>query len=487
MSTPGGLLGRLRKLGTHSAVYGTADVFQRIVSMLLLPLYTSYLTPVDYRDLALLLTLTAVAKILFRLGLDGGFFRVYYDRDGAGQRRLAGSIALFSGLYAAVLLGAIAWAREPLAAALLGERPSRWVVIAAADVALSSLAFVPMNLLRIQDRPGYFSVLSGFRHALTILSKVVLVTAGFGVDGVLWADVFGTAAFTVALLPVLRRNADFRPDLSGLRAALAFGIPKTPHGFMVQVQNLADRKLLDFYVPPTVVGLYQLASTIGESVKFALSAFEPAWQPFVYSEQRNAEGARTLARVATWAWLAFVAAGLALAVLGRELLRLLTTPEFHAGAPVIPVIVLAFLLHGVFLLTSIGIGIRKQTGYYPLISTAAAVTNVGVNLALIPRFGMMGAAWATVASYAVMAGLGFRIGQRLYPMPLEGPRLARITLAALTTFALTQLSPDALWPAVLFKSAALLAFPALLWLSGFLRPEERERALQAIGARLRRR
>ena len=76
----------LRKLAAHSAVYGAADVFQSLVNLLLVPLYTSFLSAADYGTLALLLLFGTVAKIVFRLGLDGGFFRVHYETSGAFWR-----------------------------------------------------------------------------------------------------------------------------------------------------------------------------------------------------------------------------------------------------------------------------------------------------------------------------------------------------------------------------------------------------------------
>ena len=151
--------------------------------------------------------------------------------------------------------------------------------------------------------------------------------------------------------------------------------------------------------------------TFGGGVKFALSAFEPAWGPFVYAQARLEGGAVTLARVATYAYAGFAAAALAVAALGPDLLRLMTprNPAFHAAAPIIPVVALAYLLHGVFLLTSVGIGIARQARYYPMVTAAAAAANVAANLVLIPRFGAMGAAWATVLAYAVMAVLGHAV------------------------------------------------------------------------------
>jgi O-antigen/teichoic acid export membrane protein len=130
-------------------------------------------------------------------------------------------------------------------------------------------------------------------------------------------------------------------------------------------------------------------------------------------------------------------------------------------------------VHGAFLLTSIGIGIEKKTRYYPLVTASAAASNLGLNLLLIPRYGMLGAAWATVFSYGVMAGLGYALSQRVYPIPFEKGRLARIALAALAVYAVATLAPAALLPALAVKTLALAAFPVLLLVSGFLGPEER--------------
>jgi O-antigen/teichoic acid export membrane protein len=260
-----------------------------------------------------------------------------------------------------------------------------------------------------------------------------------------------------------------------------------PHGLLVQVQNLIDRWLLLRYVSRAVVGQYGIAYSLGEGVKLALSAFEPAWGPFVYSRIRDPDAPVTLARVITWAWLFFALAGTGVAVFAFELLAIFTSgTAFLAGASVIPVVALAYLLHGVFLLTSIGIGVKKRTRWYPVITAASASTNVIANLVLIPRLGMMGSAWATVASYAVMAGLGFWISRRLYPLPLEWGRLSRISAAALAVFAASQLVPGgALAVAIAVKAGLLLALPALLLASGFATDEER-RALREGVARWRR-
>jgi O-antigen/teichoic acid export membrane protein len=466
------LLPHLRKLAGQAAVYGSADVFASLVNFLLLPVYTDYLSTTDYGHYALLLLFGAVAKIAFRLGLDAGFFRIHYDLDDAEERRrLAGTVALFTAAAGAAMLIAVAAASGPLTERLLGPGlPRSWVVLVAADVYLGGLAFVPASLLRIQDRPGTFSALSAARHALNTALKVLLVSRGHGISGMVWSDVVATGAYALLLLPFLLRHASPAFSRPLLRQALGFGLPKVPHGILVQVQNLADRKILDLFVTRAEVGLYHVGYAFGTIVKFPLSAFEPAWQPFVYAQVKEKDAPLVLARVSRYAFAAFAGAGLTVAVLGRELLVLMTArPEYHAAVPVIPVVALAYVLHGVFLLTSVGIGIRKEARYYPMVTAAAAATNVAANFALIPAFGILGAAWATVLSYAVMAGVGFAVSRRLYPLPLEWPRLIAVAGVAGLVYAASLLAPQALGPALAVKSALLLAYPALLAATGFLR------------------
>jgi O-antigen/teichoic acid export membrane protein len=455
--------GGLKKLATHSAVYGAADVLQSGINFLLIPVYTSFLSPADYGNLALLLLFGTLAKIVFRLGLDSGFFRVHYDQEDAPSRlALAGTVSVFAAAAgAALLVGTIVLAPF-LSRALFGSEPApaRWVVLVAADVAVGTLAFVPLALLRIEDRPVAFSLFSGLRHLANIALKVVLLWRGLGVEGALLSDLASTVLFVLALLPLLKRRVSrvWRTDL--LADALGFGLPKVPHGLMVQAQNLADRKILDLFVSRAEVGIYSFGYAFGAGVKFASSAFEPAWGPYVYSRVKEPGAPRVLARTASHAFAGFLFVALAVALLAPEAVTLMTPrrPEFRAAAPIVPVVALAYLLHGVFLLTSIGIGIERRARFYPIVTAAAAGVNLAANFLWIPRHGMMGAAWATVASYAVMAGLGAGISHRLFPIPYEVPRVLAMTGLAALTFVAGRWSSGALWPAFALKGLLLALF-----------------------------
>jgi len=477
------LLAQLKTLFRHSAIYGAADVFGTLVNFLLLPILTRHLTSSDYGTLGLLLLLGVTLKILFRMGLDAGFFRIYYEQQNERDQRVFTTTILATASIIGIGLFVLsAFLAEPISRLLLGSDHGRLIVLVAADTLLMGFAFVPMNLFRIEERAGYFTAATLFRNTLNAGLKVLLVLRGWGVEGVLWSDVLSSALFVLALLPTLWRNLGFGYSARMLGEALGFGLPKVPHGLAYQALNLADRKILDYFTNRAEVGLYHVGYMFGTGIKFFLSAFELAWSPFVYSLLERRDAPQTLARLATYVAAVFAGCGLLIAVLGREILILMTAPPFHAAYPIIPVIVLAYLIQGLFTLTSIGIGISKRAYYYPVLTLSAAFVNISMNLVLIPRLGMMGAAWATVLGYAVMAVLGYLFAHRHYPIPFEWKRIGVIALAGSLAYAVSGAAGEPSLLSVLIKVGALAIYPAALLLLGFFHKNEIER-VKALMAR----
>jgi Na+-driven multidrug efflux pump len=146
---------------------------------------------------------------------------------------------------------------------------------------------------------------------------------------------------------------------------------------------------------------------------------------------------------------------------------------------------------GVYLLTSIGLNITKQTRYYPIATITAACVNVGLNFLLIPRLGIVGAGWANAAAYGVQAWLGYRLSQRFYPIAYEWGRIVRVCGAAaaayLTAIALPSIqlpvnprSTLASVPDILARGTAVVVmFVSLLAMTGFFHASELN-ALRAL-------
>jgi O-antigen/teichoic acid export membrane protein len=173
--------------------------------------------------------------------------------------------------------------------------------------------------------------------------------------------------------------------------------------------------------------------------------------------------------------LALLTAGLS--AIGRDLIAAVTREQaasYAAAAEVITWTAVGVFFQGAYLLTSIGLNITKHTQYYPASTLAAAAANIGLNFALVPTFGILGAAWANAAAYALQAVLAFRFSQRFYPIDYERRRIALLAAAALVSCVAARSLP-AMQPVagVLVRGATVvLLYAGGLAVAGFLHPEE---------------
>lgn len=480
---------RVQSLFRNLAIYGVGDVATSLVSLLLLPVYTRYLDPAEYGVIALLLTVEAVAKIVFRWGVDTAFMRLYYDcADQAARQRLASTLFFFlaavnGALLAGGILGAGALSRQ-----LFGTADQALLVaLVIANTFVFSFYFIPFQVMRIGEQSKQFIALVSVRSLATIAARLLLVIGGgLGVLGIVVADVVVTLIFTAVLsrwfAPLIRPV--FSPPL--LREALGFGLPRIPHSLAHQVMGVADRYLLSAYATLADVGLYSIGASFGLALKLFLSAFEYAWTPFFLGVMREPDAPRIYSRVSTYVVAVLVLLVAGLCAIAPDLVRLTTTAEFHQAARVTPWIALGVMFQGLYLIGSIGLVITKSTTRYPIATGIAAATSLAANVLLIPRYGLMGAAWANTIAYATLAAVTVAFSLRAYPIAYEWNRLLRLAAVGAAAYAaarwLTPAGLPPIWGLLLHGGIATVAYALLLLVAGFLNAGE-IRTLQEIRAR----
>lgn len=473
------MLQKLRELSVNLTVYGVGDVAVQLANFVLLPLYARILSPSDYGVIGVLLVVEQALRVLYRWGIDAAFMRSYYDCASDEARRLLASTLFFfllavSGTVLCLGVAVAPWASRELFGSPVWTTPMRLVFI---NAFLGCVSFLPFHVLRIEGRAATFVTLTFSANVATLLSKLLFVAVlRMGVPGFYWADFVVAVGVGLVLLP--RYAALIRPVFSAdvLRSCLAFGLPRVPHSVAHQVVAGIDRFVLNLYVPQSAVGVYQIGTSLGLGLKLFLSAFETAWAPFYFAEMKHPDAKTTFRTVTTYGVfvLALLASGLA--ATSGDIVRLMTEPRYFGAAAVVPWIGLSVVLQGVYLLTSIGLNITKRTVFYPVSTGLAAITAVALNFVLIPRFGMIGAAWSNAAAYGVLAVSGFAFSQAVYPIRYEWDRLGRIAVAGvLATLAGTVIVSAGAWPLwgiLLRGSTVVMVFLGTLVLLGFFQPHE---------------
>jgi O-antigen/teichoic acid export membrane protein/glycosyltransferase involved in cell wall biosynthesis len=478
-AAPAGLTRQLRRLGRHSVIYGIGGLVSRVIAVLLLPVYTRYLTPADYGKIETLLALTTVMGLILRAGITSAFFRFYFDvEDDDGRLRVLRTSFWFTmggGTLGLLLLLAFA---EPVSTLLFGSAGAANLVRAAGVALWATVNYEQMTaLFRVEERSVAFVCASLANVFLTIgLTLLLVVALEKGAIGVIVGNFSGTLIVYLALLGYRREQLGLQFDRGLLREMNRFGLPLVPTALFLWVTNFSDRFFLVKLADVTEAGLYSVGVRVASAMVLLLTAFRMAWPAFAYSIRDEREARRTYAYVLTY--LIFVTAwvALALTLLSPWLVDLLAAPRFAESSRVVGPLAFATVSYAAYIVIAIGVGRARRTQFNWVVTGAAAAVNVALNLALIPPYGMMGAAIATVAAYTTMAvGMAWW-SQRIYPVPYQWRRVATAAVAAVG-LAVIGKELDAGLAAVVVLT---LAYPLALVALGFTSREERRRLTRLV-------
>ena len=480
-STLMALSGQLKRLGKHSAIYGLGGLVSRILAVLLLPLYTHYLSTSDYGQIETLIALVTVLTIVLQFGIGSAFFRFYFDADDHDGRRLVLRTSFWFTMTMAtlglVLLVAFA---TPIAEWLFDDASAANLVRASAVALWAQLNYMQLtNLFRVEERSVAFVLASLSNVLLTVGATLLLVVVlDKGPQGVIVGNFAGTLVVYLALLGYRREQLGLQLSWPLLRRMNHFGLPLVPSALFLWVTNFSDRFFLVKLTDTSEVGLYSVGVRIASAMVLLLTAFRMAWPAFAYSIKSDEEAKQTYAWVLTYLVVISTWIATALALLSPWLVAWLAAPGFASASRVVGPLAFAAVSFGGFIVLSIGIGRARRTQFNWVVTGVAAVVNVALNLALIPPYGMMGAAVATVAAYTVMfAGMAWW-AQRIFPCPYQW---RRVLTAAATGVALAALG-KLLGAGLPLCAGLILAYPLALLPVGFYLPAERRR-LRALVAR----
>ena len=475
----GGLGTQLRRLGRHSAIYGIGGLVSRVIAVLLLPVYTRYLTPSDYGQIETLLALTTVMGLILRAGITSAFFRFYFDvDDDRGRTRVLRTSFWFTmggGTLGLLLLLALA---GPVSTLLFGTGDAADLVRASGVALWATVNYEQLTaLFRVEERSVAFVSASLANVFLTIGITLWLVVAlEKGPLGVIVGNFSGTLIVYLVLLGYRRDQLGLEFDRGLLREMNRFGLPLVPTALFLWVTNFSDRFFLVKLADVAEAGLYSVGVRVASAMVLLLTAFRMAWPAFAYSIKDELEARRTYAYVLTYltvitAWMA-----LTLTLLAPWIVDVLAAESFAESADVVGPLAFSTVAYASYIVVAIGVGRARRTQFNWVVTGAAALVNIVLNLALIPSYGMIGAAAATVAAYATMAiGMAWW-SQRIYPVPYQWRRVATAALAAVALAAAGAWLDGGLVAAF----ALTLSYPFLLVLLGFTSREERRRLTRLV-------
>lgn len=465
------------------AVYGGADLAFKVLAFAVFPIYAAAFSVELFGVMTLVITVAGLVYLFLNLGQNNALARFYWDPELPPERRPAlvstGWWVLVGwsvGLTAVVLIALL-----PLRELLAQRYGLGWDLLVLALVANVPLLLVEyaQGVLRLRLAPAHFVAVSAVRTVASVGLGLALLYLGYGLAGVFWGNLAGYTLALPAALWLVRQELGWSFDRALARELVAFGYPFIFAGLAYWLSSSLDRWLLSELSDPTQVGLVGIAFRIVMPLAFLNAAFGQAWSPYVVKLMaEDADYRGTIGKMMTTWTFALGWAGAAVALFADEVLRLTTPSAYWAAAAPISVLAMGLVLLGTTQITAVGISLEKKSTLLSRAAWITAVVNLGLNLALIPGWGALGAGVATLVSYGVMTGLYLFWTQRLHPLDLEGGKLALTGLFLAAALWLSLLLPryGTSLPLMLLKLAFLGSMLLVGWSTGLVRlPSSPER------------
>ena len=469
----------LLRLFNNATVYGVGQVVTSIIGFVTSPILSYLLTRADFGLLGVTRSISGMLTSFYRLGLDGAANRFHYDveHDRAAMRRTVGSLNAFMLVWLVLLTAGLELLGPPLYDRLADGLPyaiyGRFIAYGAL---CDGLTAIPHALWGAQEKAKR---IVGLRVATTLLSQTLtltlLLTTKLGVMAVFWAGIVTPTLMLSVYLRYAYGTFGFAWDGRAIKQALAFGLPMVVHLSSHWILDAADRLMLDAYLGREAVGLYTAAyGSVGSLIMINMSvnsAFAPQFTR-AHGDPAQREFVR---KAVTWFLAAAAAASFAFMSLSGTMIRLVYSAKFAESARLVPILCISTFFQAVYLIYVNGLFHSKRTRIIPVGTVIAGAANVGLNALLIPRFGILGAAWATLAGYATLAFV-FGVGCKwVTKIPFDRKRLVQL-LVPIGALAALSWAIDGVFPVFVeapLKVAIVVAGWPALSASGFIGDEER--------------
>jgi O-antigen/teichoic acid export membrane protein/glycosyltransferase involved in cell wall biosynthesis len=470
---------QISRLGKQSAIYGLGGLVSRILAVLLLPLYTSYLSTADYGKIETLVAASAVMVIVLRLGISSAFFRFYFDsKDDERRIRVVRTSFWFTMVMAtAGLVVCVLLASQISQLLKLGDETG--LVIAASVGMWAQMNYEQLtSLFRAEERAVGFVTASLANVVITVGATVLLVvTFHKGPLGVLVGNFIGTLCVYFVLVGYRRYQLGLVFDRKLFREMNKFGMPLVPAALALWAVNFIDRLFIALFKGQGEVGVYSVAVRVASAIVFLMIAFRTAWPAFAYSIDDDREARRTYSYVLTYVVYVTCWVSLGFGLLAPWIVHVLARdPSFQRAASAVALLCFGGAAYTAYTVMAIGSGRARKTQWNWVIAAIAALVNVGLNVILIPPYGMIGAAIATAAAYVALL-LGMIVySQEVYYVAYQW---RRVLTAAGVAVGLNVLGA-ALHVPLAAALILVLSYPLVLWPLGFYLPAELKRLRRLV-------
>ncbi|MDZ7683369.1 MAG: polysaccharide biosynthesis C-terminal domain-containing protein [Fodinibius sp.] len=433
---------KLRELFSDTVVYGISNVLARFIGYLLVPLHTGAFIPSQYGVVSLVYAGLAFLNVIFTFGMESAYLRYAKDRDKASDifTTLQAGLAALSTVLVLLLMALAPVLMPTMNLESTGNQNLFWLMLGI--LWFDTMVLVPFAELRLDRRKWLFAALKTGNIVVNVgLQFYLILELNWSIDAVFFASFIASALTAFVIWAFTANLIRGSWDTPILKKAIRFGLPFIPAGLGFVINEMLDRFFLGNYMsqataadlygagttPDDVVGIYSACYKLSVFMLLLVQMFRMSWQPFFLRNADDSEAPSLFRDVFRYynaiAGLCF----LAVALFAQQIVQIkipvmdayIVGQEYWAGLGIVPILLGAYWFHGWYMNFTAGIFIEEETKVLSVITLIGAAVTITANLLLIPSFGMMGSATATLISYGVMAILLYYKSVQVYPVDYQ--------------------------------------------------------------------
>jgi len=481
-------LSTFKKLFQQTFIYGLATVLPRMLSFLLVPLYTEVLPKEEYGEISVIFAYFVLFNVVLAYGMETAFFR-YYNKQKNKKDVLSTSgwsLVVSSFIFFGIALLARDWISVITGIDLEYIKLAVWILL------LDALVIIPFAWLRASEKPMRYALIKILNVAVNLglniffllyladLSKDIsffeaLYLPDFEINYVFISNLVASG-LTLLLMAPFYLKIDFKFNTDLWRSMTKYAFPVLIAGIAFSINEVFDRIMLDYLLPQDIarseIGAYSACYKLALFMTLFATAFRLGIEPFFFSHAESKNASKTYAQITNY-FVVFGSIILVGVTVFVDLLKILLIQNdtYWEAMEIVPLILLANLFLGIYHNLSVWYKITDRTKFGGYISLAGAALTIILNLLLIPVISYTGSAIATLAAYGLMMILSYYYGQKYYPIPynmkkIGGYLFLSIFLSALSFY--------------VFRGNYFVGIPLLLLFIGIVYFSEKKQILKII-------
>lgn len=478
-------MAELKSLAKDTAIYGMSSIVGRFLNYLLVPLYTAVLPASSggYGVVSNVYAYTALILVLLTFGMETGFFRFANKSDENPEKVYTNTLLFVGGLSLLFVILGMTFL-HPIASFLEYPDHADYVGMMILVVALDSFQCVPFSYLRYKKRPIKFAAIKmlnivgniGLNLFFLLLCPWLYVHApetvswfyhpDYQVGYIFVSNLIMSVIQLFFFIPELR-GFSYRADWQLIKRMVAYSFPILIFGLVGILNQTVDKMIYPFLFDDRQEGLVQLGiysatSKVALVMAMFTQAFRYAYEPFVFGKNKDADNRKVYAAAMKYFFIFSLLAFLT--VMGyMDLLKFMVARDYWEGLSVVAIVMGAEIFKGIYFNLSFWYKLTDETHWGAYFSLIGCTVILELNVWLVPLYGYIASAWASVAGYGAITLLSYVIGQKKYPVIYPLKDMAVYLVLAAVLFVLSEIvSVQHVILRLLYHTLLILIFVAFI-------------------------